>query len=115
MLQVIDAEGCSIIDLGEVPDGTLDCLEYRSVITPDGDGFNEEFRINCLNEFPEHTLEIYNRWGQLVFKTDDYHNDWQGTNRTGSDLPEGAYFFVFEYRDTDGTVRQKKGHITVLR
>ena len=114
-VRVTDAGGCSIVVSGFVSNGAIDCLEYRTVITPEGDGWNEEFLINCLDLYDQHRLEIYNRWGQLVFESTNYGNDWKGTNASGEDLPEGAYYFVFEYRDSDGKIKQKKGHITLIR
>jgi len=63
----------------------------------------------------ENTLEIYNRWGQLVYETENYQNDWIAKNRRGNDLPHGGYFYVLVLKYPDGTSEQIKGHITVLR
>jgi trimeric autotransporter adhesin len=112
---VTDANGCSTIAVAIVSNSNIDCLEFRNVITPDGDGLNETFQINCLNLYQENNLRIFNRWGQLVFEQANYANDWTGINRLGEELPEGAYFFVFEYRDEQGAMQQMKGHITLIR
>ncbi|MCB9284927.1 MAG: gliding motility-associated C-terminal domain-containing protein [Lewinellaceae bacterium] len=112
---VKDANGCTATAVGFIANSTIDCLEFRNVITPDGDGMNEEFQINCLNLYQDNTLQIFNRWGQLVYETDNYANDWTGVNRLGEDLPEGAYFFVFNYTDEAGSMQQLKGHITLIR
>ena len=112
---VKDANGCMVTAIGFIANSTIDCLEFRNVITPDGDGMNEEFQINCLNLYQDNTLQIFNRWGQLVYETDNYANDWTGVNRLGEDLPEGAYFFVFNYTDEGGSMQQLKGHITLIR
>jgi gliding motility-associated-like protein len=76
---------------------------------------NEEFIISCVDEFANNHLDVYNRWGQLVYETDNYDNTWTGTTRNGSDLPDGPYYFVFEYTDIDGIRQQLKGSITILR
>ncbi|MCB0640429.1 MAG: gliding motility-associated C-terminal domain-containing protein, partial [Phaeodactylibacter sp.] len=112
---VTDATGCTIMGSVFVPDGRIDCLEYRNVITPDGDGMNETFLIQCLEEYETHHLEIYNRWGQLVYETDAYSNEWAGFNNKGAQVADGAYYFIFEYEDREGQRRQLKGHITLIR
>lgn len=112
---VIDEDnGCEdtqsvLVGLEDIP-----CSDIRNVITPDGDGLNETFQIGCAIDF-ENTLEIYNRWGQLVFETTNYENDWDARNRRGEELPEGAYFYVLVLQLEPGNSQQMKGHITVLR
>ena len=112
---VTDANGCTQTAFGFVANSDIDCLEFRNVITPEGDGLNEYFQINCLNLYQENSLKIFNRWGQLVYETQNYANDWTGINRLGEDLPAGAYYFVFEYMDEQGDMQQLKGHITLIR
>ncbi len=117
-VRVTDARGCrSIPDMvsGLVEDRRFPCVDVRTVITPDGDGLNEEFIINCINELNNNKLEIYNRWGQLVFRADNYDNSWRGTAQDGTRLPEGPYYFVLEYQDIDGNLVQRKGSLTILR
>jgi gliding motility-associated-like protein len=75
---------------------------------------NDFFKISC-NERVEN-LEIYNRWGQLVYEADTYSNEWGGTTRRGSDVPEGTYFYIFEFEDVNtGDTEQKRGYVTLLR
>jgi len=115
-VMVTDANGCKTTVSGIIANSSIECLEFRNVITPDGDGLNEYFQINCLNLYRENHLQIFNRWGQLVFEADNYANDWSGLDRLGEELPEGAYFFVFEYFEDEGSVmKQMKGHITLIR
>jgi gliding motility-associated-like protein len=63
-------------------------LPYRvpNVITPNGDGKNDTFEIRELQE--SISLQIYNRWGKLVWASADYQNDW-----TGRELAQGTYFY----------------------
>ncbi len=115
VLEVTDSLGCTAFGNVFVSDLSIDCLTYREVITPEGDGKNEYLIINCLLHYPRNHLSIFNRWGQLVYEVDNYANDWNGKTMSGQDVPDGAYFFVFEYQDVDGTTKQMKGHVTVLR
>lgn len=115
---VTDSRGCrpnpNMVS-GTVRDRRTPCLDIRTVITPDGDGLNEEFLISCVDEFRNNHLEIYNRWGQLVYEVDNYDNTWRGTTRNGAELPDGPYYFIFEYDDVNGVRQQFKGSITLLR
>ncbi len=119
---VTDANGCSLMlqDI-IVQDNSLGCLDTRLVITPDGDGLNDEFVINCIENFADNNLEIFNRYGQLVFRqqnyscgTDDCPNGWRGLNLREDELGGGVYFYVLEYTEA-GTKKQLKGSITLLR
>ncbi|GJM35368.1 MAG: hypothetical protein DHS20C18_43690 [Saprospiraceae bacterium] len=116
LLKVEDSNGCQTPATeyaGLVEDKRYPCLSERVVITPDGDGLNDEFIIFCIGELPENHLEIYNRWGQLVFEVDNYDNSWAGTAQNGQVLPEGPYYFILEYSTPDGTV-QERGSLTIL-
>jgi len=66
-----------------------------NVFTPNGDGINDYFSVPHLDEYLHPRLEIYNRWGKLVYTKDDYLNDWDGTHiKTGKDLAEGVYYYI---------------------
>ena len=114
---VTDANGCPITLSDEVRNENDACLSFRNVISPNGDGYNEFFYIHCLEDFTENTLEIYNRWGYLVYSTTNYNNTWNGKDQgAGVDLPEGGYFFVLKYREQGATeLSQMKGHVTIIR
>ncbi|WGH76596.1 gliding motility-associated C-terminal domain-containing protein [Tenacibaculum tangerinum] len=97
-----DFDGNTVDDPTEI---TLGCLEIFNEFTPNGDGIDETFVINCIEQYPNNTLEVYNRWGNLVFKTKGYRNDWNGfanvkaVLNTGSDLPVGTYYYVLDLGD----------------
>jgi gliding motility-associated-like protein len=115
-LIVTDDNGCRTSTLtAVVPDERYPCLEERVVITPDGNGANDEFIIFCIGDLPNNNLEIYNRWGQLVFETENYDNTWAGTSQNGSPLPDGPYYYVLEYTNPDGMPVQAKGSLTIVR
>ncbi|MEZ4948970.1 MAG: gliding motility-associated C-terminal domain-containing protein [Saprospiraceae bacterium] len=112
---VTDANGCTAFGEEPITNGEIQCLTARTVITPDGDGLNEELIFWCLEDYPIRRLQIFNRWGQQVFETEEYNNDWAGNNRRGEPVPEGAYFYVLEYSTTNGGLEQLKGSFTLLR
>ncbi|RMG79229.1 MAG: hypothetical protein D6714_16725, partial [Bacteroidetes bacterium] len=123
-VQVVDANGCQATDVdGGYVCPNFGCFEVRTVITPEGDGKNEEFIIGCTSKYPDNHLEIYNRWGQLVYEADNYvcqdgdlDECWKGTNLRGEDLPEGVYFYIFDFVDpATNREDQKRGSVTILR
>ncbi len=68
-----------------------------NAFSPNGNGKNETFGIT-FSEPPEMFLmRIFNRWGNEIFRTNDYTHRWDGTYRTGS-LPDGTYYYVAEFR-----------------
>ena len=111
-----DANECIKVDsvvVGNAIGG--ECDMTRNIITPDQDGKNDSFIIQCAPG-TINTLEVYNRWGQLVFLAENYDNTWEGTNRRGQELPAGGYFYVFLLEDsTTGETVPYQGHITILR
>lgn len=68
-----------------------------NVFTPNGDGSNETFIVDNLEGYPQSSLIVYNRWGKIVYRNDDYQNDWDGTHyKSGNDVADGVYFFIVE-------------------
>ncbi|WP_209402978.1 gliding motility-associated C-terminal domain-containing protein [Pseudozobellia sp. WGM2] len=77
------------------------CLKVFNEFSPNNDGFNEVFKIQCIENY-SNTLEIYNRNGNLVYKTTDYQNTWtglanvNGVLKRGDHLPSGTYYYVLD-------------------
>lgn len=87
------------------------------LITPNGDGKNDFFEIKGLDNYPNNSLQIYNRWGNSVYTSKPYKNNWDGApnsaGKTGSGrLPSGTYFFLLELGDEANT--QFKGFVQVV-
>jgi gliding motility-associated-like protein len=87
-----------------------------NAFTPNGDGLNDFFRIVGLP--PDHitrfNLQIFNRWGQIVFESDNILNSWNGSMK-GEVCPEGDYVWVIFYEDDKKTRTSNKGIITLVR
>ena len=70
-------------------------VKVPNVITVNGDGSNDDWEIENIEGYPNVIIEIYNRWGNLVWKTEGYPKNWDGTNfRNGQVLPDGTYFYI---------------------
>jgi gliding motility-associated-like protein len=84
-----------------------------NVFSPNQDGVNEVYAIENLPE--NSTLEVFNRWGSLVFKQAPYLNNWPGKGPNGNPLADGVYFAILTYTDQTGKLQQKKQAVHVVR
>lgn len=106
----VSPNGCIAIDSVTVT--VLPDIQFPDGITPNGDGKNDVWIIDFIEEFPNNVVEIYNRWGELLFHADGYQQDWDGTYE-GKELPIGTYYYVIELNE-EGK-EPFTGPITVLR
>jgi len=110
-----------------VDDKITDCeLLVPEIFSPNGDGIQDYFRIVCIKEYPEARIEIFNRWGNLVFEKENYGNTdvwgntdawWNGyssnSGKLGTEkLPAGTYFYVL-YLTNSGN--KKNGFVFLNR
>jgi gliding motility-associated-like protein len=77
-------------------------------ISPNGDGINDYLNILCSNPYPNAELQVFSRWGTLVYKGE--MNGWNGTFQN-SDLPDGTYFYFLKLNDTEFTGTGADGSI----
>ncbi len=109
-LVVTDDDGCGVTMLIPILTENIDCIVIPTAISPNMDGANDVWVIQGLDIYPDAQVEIYNRWGGLLYSTNDYQNDWDGTYE-GKDLPAGVYYFVVTVSEDQSYT----GSITVLR
>jgi gliding motility-associated-like protein len=107
--------------------GTPDYLEINyedvevfNVITPNGDGIHDVLTIRNIEKYPDNTINIYNRWGILIFETQGYDNqsnNFDGTSQAratmgNSDkLPTGTYFYILGYEESPGNTKSLSGYL----
>ncbi|WP_407265032.1 gliding motility-associated C-terminal domain-containing protein [Tenacibaculum maritimum] len=89
-------------------DGIPDYLDTDETVTiyneftPNGDGDNDTFYIEFIERYPNNNLEIYNRWGNLIYSKKGYDNTFKGVSNgrlnidENSKLPVGTYFYVLD-------------------
>ncbi|MEM6320709.1 MAG: gliding motility-associated C-terminal domain-containing protein [Bacteroidota bacterium] len=66
-------------------------------ISPNGDGVNDTFVIEGIENYPNNSIQIFNRWGNMIFRQQGYKNEWNGTwDNESSLLPDGTYFYLFD-------------------
>ncbi len=97
---------------------TIDCstgpLLVFNGFSPNGDGTNDTFVIQNLDQYPDNRLVIYNRWGEMVFQAQNYQNDWDGS-WNGKKVPDGTYFYLLEVDTNETTVERLSGYLQIRR
>ncbi|WP_413999995.1 gliding motility-associated C-terminal domain-containing protein [Flavobacterium sp. W1B] len=99
-------------------------VKVYNAVSPNGDGLNDIFRIEGLQSYPVNTVEIYNRWGVLVFERENYNNDdraFKGisegrvTVKQSEELPTGTYFYILKYMDNGSNTVSQSGYLYINR
>jgi len=114
LLTAFKSNVCSdLVSKGEfvIRDGSS--LFIPNTFTPNGDNINDEFVVTLTN-LSEYHIEIYNKWGNLVFKSSDIFDNWKG-NFNDTALPIGTYFYKLHSKNINTTTFDKSGYITLLR
>lgn len=108
-LLITNADGCTA-----TTSRTIEVLEKKNelglvpeLLTPNNDGKNDTWEIKGIEAYPESDVEIFNRWGNLVYSMKGYKNTFDGTPNAKSSsgkLPTGTYFFILKLNDANATV-----------
>ncbi len=116
---MITEDGCSetdtiIIDVRPV----IESDSLYNVFTPNGDGHNDTWVIPYVHLYYDAEVEIFNRWGQMVYYRKGYgsdtSNEWDGKSmKNGKELPLGTYFFII--KPNDGQTETLTGTVTIIR
>ncbi|OXA75158.1 gliding motility-associated C-terminal domain-containing protein [Flavobacterium aquidurense] len=109
-------DGYGIFTMAIVKEDNLnEKLVVYNAVSPNGDGINDSFHIKGIDQYPDNTVEIYNRWGVKVFDTKSYnesdnmfrgYSDGRATINRGEKLPTGTYFYILKYNNTKRVVEQ---------
>jgi gliding motility-associated-like protein/uncharacterized repeat protein (TIGR01451 family) len=107
---------------GTPPDASPCGLEIENdLMTPDGDGINDNFRIKNIEQYPDNTVEIFNRWGVKVYSTTGYDNagnsfigisNGRVTIKANETLPAGVYYYIINYND-GGVTESMTGYLYI--
>ena len=84
-------------------------IEIPNVFTPNGDGYNDFFVIQGIENCVKRELAVYDRGGRVVYRTRSYENTWNGDN-----CPDGTYTYQFLYSQ-NGIEQEMRGTVTIIR
>ena len=90
-----------------------DPIDIYSAISPNGDGVNDSWKIGKIERFEACQVEVFDRWGQSVFKSVGYERPWDGTFK-GKYLPTGPYYYVIELNSLDVTIAPFTGVVSIV-
>lgn len=108
---VIDANGCIASDTVRID--VYPEIKIPNGISPNGDGKNDTWVIDNIQQFPDCVVEVFNRWGELLFTSNGYTTPWDGRYK-GKELPVGTYYYVINLNSPTRT-KPYTGPITIFR
>lgn len=110
-LTVQAPNGCIGVDSVLVT--VLPDVEIPSGFSPNGDGWNDTWVIDLIDLFPNCEVEIYNRWGEMLFQSVGYRTPWDGRYNGGA-VPVGTYYYIVKLNDPEYPDAYT-GPLTVIR
>lgn len=112
----IEGADASCIDTVYANVNAISCcnLYIPNAFSPNGDGKNDILSIKTQDRFKGFIFEIYNRWGQLIFSTNQPSVGWDGSF-SGKPVDMGVYHYYVRYVCDDQKIRTKKGDVIILR
>lgn len=107
----VDENGCEDKDQVTVNVDDDFLIKPANLLSPDGNKINDTWNIVNIETYPEATVRVFDLWGRKIYDSENYQQDWQGTN--GTDLvPDGEYFYLIT---SPRHSRLYKGTITILK
>ena len=90
------------------------CVKPMEAFSPNGDGINDLWLVTTGACLKTAKVEVFNRYGSPVLRSNDYKNNWNGTF-DGKPLPDGTYYYLITYQLINGQTVHQKGNVTILR
>jgi len=104
-------DGCVLTDVITLTVGPP--VVVYNTFTPNGDGINDTWRIKDIERFANCQVEVFDRWGQSIFKSVGYSQQWDGTYK-GRFLPTAAYYYIIELNSLEVTIPPLTGTISIV-
>ncbi len=90
---------------------TVKDIQTPTVITPNNDGYNDQLVFSGIREVMDSEIVIYSRWGNELYRNEDYRNDWDGRDHNGRELPVDTYYYILKLNSG----RLIKGFVEIRR
>lgn len=111
---VTTENGCVFTDQVTVNVSSDALVGVPNAFSPNGDSFNDGFIITVRGLLSTYNLQVYNRWGQLVFEANNFENSWDGTFNN-EQQPMGSYVWVLNYKDLNNVSFVQQGTVIIVR
>jgi gliding motility-associated-like protein len=111
-LEITDGNGCNLDYTFVIHESEVKCVQIPNTITPNGDNYNDTWVIRNLDLYPNASVKIFNKWGNLVYASTGSYKPWDGTYY-GKPLPSEVYYYVIVLGNTDND--EYTGTITIIR
>ena len=72
----------------------LEIVIIPNLMTPNGDGYNDIWKIKNIEAYEESEVTIFDAYGKVIYQSTPYYNDWNATTSNGDIIPDGTYFYV---------------------
>ncbi len=107
--------GCSDTIIRDIRQKLVNTFFMPDAFTPNGDGLNDFFLpVGVLTGITNYRMRIWNRWGELLFSTNELKSGWDGSSN-GTNSPGGSYFWDAQYIDVGGEFQEVKGGVVLFR
>ncbi len=114
ILQITSSDGCSLNETINIEADGTDCdIEFYNAFSPNNDGVNDYWHIEKVESYPNNTVQIFDRWGVLLWKTNGYNNmdiRWEGISTKGQEMLNGTYYYIFQ---SDNFIN--KGYVEITK
>lgn len=111
-LQIFDANNCTKSYDFIIPENEGECLTIVNSFTPNGDNYNDTWIIRNIELYPEASVNVYNRWGNIVFESKGEYIPWDGSYK-GEQLPSEVYYYIIVLNNNEDN--KYTGTITIVR
>lgn len=113
-LVATDEHGCKYEQEKRLEVKRVVTVSPPSAFSPNGDGYNDYYQVGYYN-VRTFNIQVYDRWGGMVYESNQADFKWDGKDKNGKDLPEGTYVFVIKALAFDNNREDKTGTITIVR
>ena len=86
-------------------------ITIPNTFSPNGDGINDYWQIDALITYPESTMQVFDRYGQQVYRSEGYSTPWDG-RYNGQPLPAGTYYYVLDLKNNTPKI---SGWVLIVR
>jgi len=109
-IEVMDEHGCIKNDTFILNQSEIDCIQPPTAFTPDGDGINDTWILENINNYENATVQVFNKWGNLLYETNGDYTPWNGYYN-GKRLPSATYYYIINLNNEDAPYT---GPITIV-